>query len=176
MGLLLTAFMNWNQLMQITTGRCLEGKAWHIGPVSLCNKAAEDKAERGSIESSTDEKHECLKWLDSKKPRSVVYVCFGSLVSFADCQLKEIAKGLEASGQEFIWVFYNEKLVTEILRIGVPVGSEQWVLFVELSKKKEANVKREAIEKAVSRIMVGDEAEEMRSRAIELGQMAREGR
>ena len=63
--------------------------------------------------------------------------------------------------------------MTEILRIGVPVGSEQWIQVVNLSEK-EASVKREAaIEKAVSRIMVGDEAEEMRSRAIELGQMAR---
>ncbi|CAB4290546.1 unnamed protein product [Prunus armeniaca] len=58
--------------------------------------------------------------------------------------------------------FYNEKLVTEILRIGVAVDV-----------KKEASVKRDAIEKAVAQVMVGDKAEEMRSRARALGEMAR---
>ncbi|KAM5549377.1 UDP-glucose flavonoid 3-O-glucosyltransferase 7 [Rosa sericea] len=222
-------------------------KAWHIGRVSLCNKAAEDKAERGSIERSTAEKHVCLKWLDSKKPHSVVYVSFGSLIQFADCQLLEIAIGLEASGQDFVWVvkkekkdvenwlpegfekrmegkgliirdwapqllileheaigafvthcgwnsilegvsagvpmitwpvfgeqFYNEKLVTEIHRIGVPVGSEKWVSsFVDVRAETEASVRREAIEEAVTRIVVGDEAVEIRSRVKELGEKAR---
>ncbi|CAB4290547.1 unnamed protein product [Prunus armeniaca] len=206
-------------------------KAWHIGPVSLCNKAALDKAEMRGLEASLDE-HECLNWLNTKTPNSVVYICFGSLTNFSDPQLLEIALGLKASGKEFIWVvrrekkekeewlpegfeqrmegkgliirgwapqvlileheaiggfvthcgwnsilegvssgvpmitwpvsaeqFYNEKLVTEILRIG--------------DVKKEASVKRDAIEKAVAQVMVGDEAEGMRSRARALGEMAR---
>ncbi|KAF2374192.1 hypothetical protein BSN81_16790, partial [Acinetobacter baylyi] len=29
-------------------------KAWHIGPVSLCNKAVEDKAEMRGMEASLD--------------------------------------------------------------------------------------------------------------------------
>ena len=68
--------------------------------------------------------------------------------------------------------FYNEKLVTELLRIGVAVGAEKWATFEEESAKSEASVKREAIEKAVTEIMVGDEAEEMRSRAKALREMA----
>ena len=68
---------------------------WHIGPVSLCNKNAEDKAQRGK-EASIDE-HECLKWLGTKKPNSVIYICFGSIANFSDSQLMEIAMGLEAS-------------------------------------------------------------------------------
>ncbi|KAK9286791.1 hypothetical protein L1049_015196 [Liquidambar formosana] len=221
-------------------GNILGRKAWHIGPVSLCYKNADDKAGRGK-EASIDE-HECLKWLDLKKPDSVVYVCFGSTSEFPASQLHEIAMGLEASGQQFIWVvrrgktedveeewlpqgfeermkgkgliirgwapqvlildhqavggfvthcgwnstlegvsaglpmvtwpvfaeqFYNEKLVTQILRIGVGVGAQQWARMVGDS------VKREAIEQAVKRIMVGEEAEEMRSTAKELGKMAR---
>ncbi|CAB4320869.1 unnamed protein product [Prunus armeniaca] len=218
-------------------------KAWHIGPVSLCNKAVEDKAEMRGMEASLDE-HECLNWLNSKKPNSVVYICFGSMTNFTDPQLFEIALGLEASGREFIWVvkkekkekeewlsegfekrmegkgliirgwapqvlileheaiggfvthcgwnsilegvssgvpmitwpvsaeqFYNEKLLTEILRIGVAVGVQQWATFVDV--KQEASVKREAIEKAVTEIMVGYEAEEIRSRAKALREMAR---
>ncbi|KAM1264830.1 hypothetical protein ACFX2J_034594 [Malus domestica] len=40
-------------------------------------------------------------------------------------------------------------------------------------KKKEASVKREAIEKAITQVMVGDEADELRSRAKALEEMAR---
>ncbi|CAN6703113.1 unnamed protein product [Malus baccata var. baccata] len=76
-------------------------KAWHIGPVSSVNKAADDEAFL--------DRHECLNWLSSKKPNSVVYICFGSMTKFIDSQLLEIAAGLEASGQEFIWVVKREK-------------------------------------------------------------------
>ncbi|THG21835.1 hypothetical protein TEA_001441 [Camellia sinensis var. sinensis] len=55
-------------------------RAWHIGPVSLCNKETKDKAHRGK-EASINE-HECLKWHNLKKPNSVIYICFGSVVDF----------------------------------------------------------------------------------------------
>ncbi|PRQ22980.1 putative flavonol 3-O-glucosyltransferase [Rosa chinensis] len=61
-------------------------EAWHIGPVSLFNKAA------------VDEENDCFNWLNSKKPSSVIYICFGSMTNFSDSQLLEIAVGLEASG------------------------------------------------------------------------------
>ncbi|KAJ4829344.1 hypothetical protein Tsubulata_051562 [Turnera subulata] len=77
--------------------KVLGRRAWHIGPVSLCNRAIEDKARRGGKEASIDE-HECLKWLDSKQPNSVVYICFGSMSNFTSSQLEEKAIGLEASG------------------------------------------------------------------------------
>lgn len=83
-------------------------KAWNIGPLFLYNKLFEEKAKRG-MEELFIEKHECLKWLNSKKPNSVVYICFGSLADFTDAQLMEIALGLEASGKEFIWVVKKEK-------------------------------------------------------------------
>ena len=47
---------------------------------------------------------ESLKWLDSQPSRSVVFLCFGSLGSFSAEQLREIAVGLERSGQRFLWV------------------------------------------------------------------------
>lgn len=216
-------------------------KAWHIGPVSLCNKSTEEKANRGKTASIDG--HYCLKWLDSKKPNSVVYVCFGTTSNFSASQLREIAMGLEASGQEFIWVvrkkkneenekedwvpegyekrmegkgliirgwapqvlildhesvggfvthcgwnsalegisaglpmvtwpifadqFYNEKLITDVLKIGVGVGALKWVRSVG------DYVKMEQIEKAVKKLMVGEKAEEMRSRAKTLGEMAK---
>ncbi|CAL1404832.1 unnamed protein product [Linum trigynum] len=47
---------------------------------------------------------DCLAWLDSQPKRSVVFLCFGSLGIFSREQLKEIAIGLERSGQRFLWV------------------------------------------------------------------------
>ncbi|KAH7833917.1 hypothetical protein Vadar_011001 [Vaccinium darrowii] len=221
-------------------------KVWHVGPVSLCNTDNEDKVCRGSKISMSG--HECLTWLDSKKPNLVLYVCFGSLSYFSNIQLLEIAMGLENSGQEFIWVvrkeekteeeedreewlpegfeqrlegkgfiirgwtpqvlileheavggflthcgwnsmlegvtagvpliawplfaeqFYNEKLVTDILRIGIGVGAQEWCRWLDESK---IYVNREDIEKAVVQLMLGEEAEEIRSRARALGEMAK---
>lgn len=51
-----------------------------------------------------DGSHECLNWLDLQPSQSVVYLCFGSLGLFSSDQLKEIATGLEMSGQRFLWV------------------------------------------------------------------------
>ncbi|KAA8533663.1 hypothetical protein F0562_031180 [Nyssa sinensis] len=64
-----------------------------IGPLI----AADERRSGGSV-------HECLKWLDSQPRRSVVFLCFGSLGTFSAEQLKEIAVGLERSGQRFMWV------------------------------------------------------------------------
>lgn len=47
---------------------------------------------------------ECLTWLESQPKRSVLFLCFGSLGLFSEEQLKEIAVGLERSGQRFLWV------------------------------------------------------------------------
>lgn len=55
------------------------------------------------------EDHACLTWLDSQPKGSVVFVCFGSMGTFSEEQLKEIAGGLERSGQRFLWVVRNPK-------------------------------------------------------------------
>ncbi|KAJ0958492.1 putative UDP-glucuronosyl/UDP-glucosyltransferase, UDP-glycosyltransferase family [Helianthus annuus] len=76
-------------------------KVWCIGPVSLCNKSLEDIAERGN--KAANGEHDCLKWLDSREPRSVVYVCFGSFSSTLTDQAIELALGLESSNIPFVW-------------------------------------------------------------------------
>ncbi|KAK9677717.1 hypothetical protein RND81_11G161800 [Saponaria officinalis] len=85
--------------------RELGRRAWHIGPVSLCNRSIEEKGRRGK-QASIDEQ-ECLTWLDSKKPASVVYISFGSTATMIGPQLHEIAMALESSGWNFIWVVRN---------------------------------------------------------------------
>ncbi|KAM5569913.1 mogroside IE synthase-like [Rosa sericea] len=46
----------------------------------------------------------CMKWLDSKKPGSVVYASFGSLADLSIEQTAELAWGLENSSFNFLWV------------------------------------------------------------------------
>ncbi|XP_007020090.2 PREDICTED: UDP-glycosyltransferase 88F4 [Theobroma cacao] len=65
---------------------------YYIGPLI----AAGSKAE-----------HECLSWLEKQPSKSVVFLCFGSRGSFSRVQIMEIAKGLERSGQRFLWVVKN---------------------------------------------------------------------
>ncbi|KAK4751793.1 hypothetical protein SAY87_020591 [Trapa incisa] len=50
------------------------------------------------------EDQECLHWLDSKEPSSVVYVNFGSITVVTAEQLVEFAWGLAKSNQTFLWV------------------------------------------------------------------------
>ncbi|XP_006363691.1 UDP-glycosyltransferase 73C3-like [Solanum tuberosum] len=77
-------------------------KIWTIGPVSLCNKEKQDKAERGN-KASIDE-HKCLNWLDSWELNSVLFVCLGSLSRLSTSQMVELGLGLESSKRPFIWV------------------------------------------------------------------------
>ncbi|XP_057513773.1 UDP-glycosyltransferase 73C4-like [Actinidia eriantha] len=87
-------------------------RVWCIGPLSLCNKDNLDKAQRG-YEASVDEK-QCLKWLDTKEPGSVVYACLGSLSRLTVPQLVELGLGLELSKRPFIWVIKRGDKVEEI--------------------------------------------------------------
>ncbi|KAM7470645.1 hypothetical protein LguiA_008828 [Lonicera macranthoides] len=83
-------------------------KVRHIGPLSLCHREIEDKVVRGKKAAIDEDK--CLKWLDSiPDTNSVIYVCFGSEANFSASQLYEVAVGLEASSQRFIWVVRRRK-------------------------------------------------------------------
>ncbi|KAI4300362.1 hypothetical protein L6164_033750 [Bauhinia variegata] len=223
------------------------GKVWCIGPVSQCNRDDLDKAQRGNKASISE--HLCLKWLDLQQPKSVVYVCFGSLCNLVPSQLVELASALEESNRAFIWVirggnkleelekwinedgfeertkgrgllirgwapqilvlshpaiggflthcgwnstlegitagvpmvtwplfadqFLNEKLVVQVLRIGVNVGVEIPMKWGE-EEKIGVVVKKEDIKNAICKLMdEGEESEERRKRASELGEMAK---
>lgn len=64
--------------------------------------------------------------------------------------------------------FSNEKLVTEILKVGIPIGVKEWSLTVV-----ESNIiKQEQIGAAFRQLMASEEALEMRSRAKKLKEMA----
>lgn len=44
-----------------------------------------------------------MDWLDQQPDSSVVFLCFGSMGTFDEEQVKEIAKALERSGHRFLW-------------------------------------------------------------------------
>lgn len=192
-----------------------------------------------------------MGWLDSKKPRSVIYACLGSLCRLVPAQLIELGLGLEASNQPFIWViktgdqryleeleewlvkerfeerikgrgllikgwapqvlilshpavggfithcgwnstlesvcsgvpmitwplfaeqFFNEKLVVEVLRIGIKVGVEIPVRWGD-EEKVGVLVKKDGVEKAIAMLMDGEEeGEKRREKARELGEVAK---
>ncbi|XP_006843340.2 anthocyanidin 5,3-O-glucosyltransferase [Amborella trichopoda] len=48
--------------------------------------------------------NDTLQWLDSQPAGSVVFLSFGSVGRFSEAQIREIAVGLENSGQRFLWV------------------------------------------------------------------------
>ncbi|KAL0315551.1 UNVERIFIED_CONTAM: UDP-glycosyltransferase 73C4 [Sesamum radiatum] len=220
---------------------------WCVGPVALCNKDYADKVERGNKLVSADENEYYLKWLDSKEPGSVIYVCLGSQSCPATLQLIELALALEASNRPFIWVlrnaseesqkwileekfeerikdrgllirswapqvlilshpsigaflthcggnsmvegmtagvpmltwpvfsdtFRNEKLIVNVIKMGVRVGVEKPVFLGEDEDEHRVQVKKDEIKRAIEKLMSGgEEGKEMRKRAKELGEMA----
>jgi len=56
------------------------------------------------------DKEGCLKWLDRQPASSVLFVAFGSKGTLSDNQIRELAFGLEASGQRFLWVLRKEPI------------------------------------------------------------------
>lgn len=67
----------------------------------------------------TDPKREaCFDWLDQQPESSVIYICFGSIAMPSDAQVRELAVGLESSGQPFFWVLRTPeagRVLSEVL-------------------------------------------------------------
>ncbi|KAL4559671.1 hypothetical protein LXL04_031814 [Taraxacum kok-saghyz] len=59
------------------------------------------------------EEPECMKWLQTKEPNSVVYVNFGSITVMSLQELLEFGWGLANSGYNFIWVIRPDLVVGE---------------------------------------------------------------
>lgn len=92
---------------------------YSIGPLQLLLShviPAEDKSLEPINTSLWKEELDCLEWLNSKAPNTVVYVNFGSIAVMTSAQLVEFAWGLANSNKTFLWVIrpdlvYGEKAV-----------------------------------------------------------------
>ncbi|CAL5332767.1 unnamed protein product [Camellia sinensis] len=82
-----------------------------LGPLqSLLNQIPQNHL--NTIGSSLwKEQHDCLSWLDSKEPNSVVYVNFGSVTVMTSQLLIEFAWGLVNSKKTFLWVIRPDLVV-----------------------------------------------------------------
>ncbi|XP_071697384.1 anthocyanidin 3-O-glucosyltransferase 2-like [Rutidosis leptorrhynchoides] len=51
----------------------------------------------------TNGSNEVINWLDKQPPKSVIFLCFGSMGCFSEPQLEQMAIALEKSNQRFLW-------------------------------------------------------------------------
>ncbi|XP_009771644.1 nuatigenin 3-beta-glucosyltransferase-like [Nicotiana tabacum] len=86
-------------------------KCWHIGPISYFSS----KIRRNELiaDNAGGANNDVVEWLNGQKPKSVLYVSFGTLTKFPDDQISEIAGALESSNVPFIWVVRKQTLLPE---------------------------------------------------------------
>lgn len=82
---------------------------WCVGPLlpqaALSNSSSGQSISRHRVGKESDISTEnCLDWLESQEPRSVLYICFGSQNTIGASQMMELAIGLERSEKPFVWV------------------------------------------------------------------------
>ncbi|KAJ6756704.1 GLYCOSYLTRANSFERASE [Salix purpurea] len=77
------------------------GKTPPLYPIGPILNLKGDGHDVGSAE--TNKNKDIMEWLDDQPPSSVVFLCFGSMGSFGEEQLKEIARALEQSEYRFLW-------------------------------------------------------------------------
>jgi len=79
---------------------------WSVGP--LFPPAVFDPKQRRTMiergKPTTINESVFLQWLDSRGEKSVIYICFGSQACLSNKQVEEMAAGLEATEESFIWV------------------------------------------------------------------------
>eukprot|EP00250_Pteridium_aquilinum_P010692 c1956_g1_i1 orf=84-1496(-) len=74
-------------------------KVHYVGPIlPLCNDTS------NLIMKFYKEDSSCIEWLDKQAQSSVLYVAFGSLATLSPQELEELAFGIEASNQPYLWV------------------------------------------------------------------------
>jgi len=85
------------------------GPVYTIGPLHLLLKHLPEDSCVTSLGSNLwKEDSQCLQWLDSKEPGSVVYVSFGSITTMTNENLIEFAWGLANSNHSFLWIIRSD--------------------------------------------------------------------
>nr|AAV32497.1 UDP-glucuronosyltransferase [Arabidopsis thaliana] len=91
-------------------------QVYTIGPLHLfVNRDIDEESDIGQIGTNMwREEMECLDWLDTKSPNSVVYVNFGSITVMSAKQLVEFAWGLAATKKDFLWVIRPDLVAGDV--------------------------------------------------------------
>ncbi|CAI0542107.1 unnamed protein product [Linum tenue] len=86
----------------IVVNTFLELETYALGSVSVAGNPPVYPV--GPLEEEEEEEYkEVMEWLDGQPAGSVVFLCFGSMGSFAKEQATEIAAALERAGHRFLW-------------------------------------------------------------------------
>lgn len=93
------------------------------------------------------------------------------------CGWNSLMEGVSAGLPLMTWPllaeqFYNEKLITHVLKIGIEVGAKNWI-GKEGDYKDVAIIGSQHILKAMKFVMVGEEGRDMRKRAKEFKELTR---
>ncbi|CDP01085.1 unnamed protein product [Coffea canephora] len=172
-----------------------------IGPLHFLDNHVHDKSLTDIQSNLWKEEPECLEWLDSKDPNSVVYVNFGSIAVMTPEQLVEFAwaPDLLIANETFCWC-PQEKVLShpavggflthsgwnstiESISYGVPMIC--WPFFADqqtncwfcctkwgIGMEIDNNVKRDDIESLVSELMAGEKGKEMKKKAMDRKKLA----
>ncbi|EPS61586.1 hypothetical protein M569_13206, partial [Genlisea aurea] len=98
-GLLLNTIESIDSLGIKYFQRKMEIPVYAIGPLLL---SQEDRARTGRQSTISTEK--CIQFLDEKPPNSVIYISFGSQNTIPAPQMMKLAKALQSTRRNFIWV------------------------------------------------------------------------
>ncbi|XP_074263053.1 7-deoxyloganetin glucosyltransferase-like isoform X2 [Silene latifolia] len=91
------------------SAKLIGGPFYTIGPLnSLVEVIPQDPSANSLGSNLWKEDEKCLRWLDSKRSKSVVYVSFGSITTMTSENLVEFAWGLANSNHFFLWVLRND--------------------------------------------------------------------
>jgi len=147
--------------------RSLTGKPiWSIGP--LLPPSFAGKTGRGKTADISEDK--LIRWLDSQRSRSVVYVSFGSQTFLSESQthcgwnstLESITLGVPMIAWPMFWdQHFNSKQV-----------AEQFGTGVQFCEHRDGIPDEERVKEVVRLVLTEDEGEEMRRRAEKLKEMA----
>ncbi|KAK9669907.1 hypothetical protein RND81_13G163100, partial [Saponaria officinalis] len=75
-------------------------------------------------EADSEEKRSIMKWLDGQPVSSVVFLCFGSMGSLDEEQVKKITIGLDKSGVRFLWALRKPP---SVVNPGIPRDNEMYL-------------------------------------------------
>lgn len=99
-------------------------KLYSIGPLEFFLDQISDNRFESFHCNLWKEEFECLKWLDSQEPNSVLYVNFGSVIVMRYNQLVELAWGLANSKKKFLWVIRPDLVEGETLLVPQEIVEE----------------------------------------------------